>query len=170
MLVLCQAQAQTKSQVVISDYPAPAILDTLWHNITENLTREFEKHVRIQGHIWGELDSSFALSYAHHFTRVIAADCLWMSHEHTNFLKSMSHFLSLEARARVYVIAGFHTGREKIASFFQDAVSASDFTIELIWECDNDGRRRDWDPMRPEEDAGKRKKWLVVAVLRRADR
>ncbi|KAF2101371.1 hypothetical protein NA57DRAFT_34803 [Rhizodiscina lignyota] len=164
MALLMQAE-----EVVLSDYPAPTILETLRQNIAGNVPNglQAEKRVQVQGHTWGELDTAFATAKTHHFTRVLAADCLWMSYEHANLVKSMSHFLSLDTKARVHVIAGFHTGRAKVASFFQDVLSATDLIIESIWECNTDGRRRAWDASRPEDDSGERKKWLIVAVLKR---
>ena len=156
-------------QVVISDYPGPTILHTLRKNIAENIREghQTSSKIRVEGHVWGELKSSFAGSYAHHFTHVFAADCLWMAHEHANLLKSMAHFLSFDPIARVHVIAGFHTGRAKVASFFLDVLTASKLMVESIWECDTEGTRRAWDPVLPEEGAGERKKWLVIAILKR---
>ena len=138
--------------------------------MSENVTGSLQANglCSVEGHVWGELDTSFALSKAHRFTRILAADCLWMPYEHANLLKSMSHFLSVdaEARARALVIAGFHTGRSTVASFFQEALPATDLAVESIWECNIDGQRRSWDPAGPEEDGGERKKWLVVAILK----
>lgn len=113
----------------------------------------------------------------------------------------MLHFLSVDdAVARVLVIAGFHTGREKLRHFFgetldtvregqegithADSESADDVStnagdrvpghgdrlvVEDIFEMDADGRRRTWDwSERPEDPIGERRKWVVVARLKRA--
>src|SRR5438045_7851192 len=61
----------------------------------------------------------FSKLYKHSFTRLLVADCLWMPHQHTNLQRSISWFLNPDGRA--WVIAGFHTGRAKMAGFFSKA-------------------------------------------------
>jgi len=73
------------------------------------------------------------------------------------------------AHPRVWVIAGFHTGRDNVASFF-DVADTVGLEIEERWEVDVEGRRREWLRDRAGqvgEDVTGRKRWLVVAVLRR---
>jgi EEF1A N-terminal glycine/lysine methyltransferase len=77
----------------------------------------------------------------------------------------MAHFLSVDADARVLMIAGFHTGRPKVASFF-DGIGRVGLEIDTIWETDSNGERRAWDPKRP-QGPGEDKRWLVVAALKR---
>lgn len=93
-----------------------------------------------------------------------------MPHEHENLVRSMLHLLGTASDARVYAIAGFHTGRTKLAGFFDEAV-AQGLDIEEIYEEDHIGNRRDW---MKERDGGtehvtERKKWLVVAILKRRE-
>jgi len=67
------------------------------------------------------------------------------------------------------VVAGFHTGRDNVASFFDVAESVG-LEVEERWEVDVDGRRREWARSREGqvgEDVTGRKRWLVVAVLKR---
>lgn len=156
------------TSAVISDYPAPVILETIKQNVTVNLPASLLPRVQICGHTWGDLSSDFARSSAGTFTHILAADCLWMPHEHFNLASSMSHFLSTCEGARVHVIAGFHTGRANVAAFFREAIPRTDLTVESICECDVDGRRRTWNPDAVEDHAGERKKWLVIAVLQRS--
>jgi hypothetical protein len=82
----------------------------------------------------------------------------------------MLHFLSNSPEARIYCIAGFHTGRAKLAPFFEEVVPKSGLAIEEIFEMDADGKRRKWKSERDggREDIGERKKWLVLARLRQA--
>lgn len=84
----------------------------------------------------------------------------------------MLHFLSDSSDARVFVIAGFHTGRARLASFFEESVPESGLEIEEVYEMNADGERRPWAKERDggREDIGERKKWLVLARLRRAQR
>lgn len=155
-------------QVTITDYPAPPLLATLKLNVEKNIPPEQLHTVTITPHEWGDLSTPFALSQAGHYTRILAADTLWLTHEHLNLLKSMTHFLSPEPSARVFVIAGFHTGRAKVAMFF-DRVGDVGLEVEEIWEMDANGVRRGWERERDggRDDFGDRKRWVVLARLRR---
>jgi nicotinamide N-methyltransferase len=79
----------------------------------------------------------------------------------------MLHFLSRDPKARVFVIAGFHTGRARMACFFEETVPQVGLETEEIWEMAANGSRRPWKPYAPEELIGERKKWQVVARLKR---
>lgn len=119
-------------------------------------------------HKWGDLTDRLAQSHAEHFTRIIAADCLWMVGEHESLVESMLHFLSHDEDAQVWVIAGFHTGRAKLAMFFDTAVEMG-LEISQIYERDVEGHERAWKRERDggREDVTERKRWLVVAILKR---
>lgn len=156
-------------KVVISDYPTPSILTNLTHNITTNIPPSLTPHISATGHKWGDLTSPFSLTHAHHFTRILAADCLWMPWTHRALAQSMAHFLSDSPNARVFVAAGFHTGRAKVAPFWRVA-GEEGLVVESIEEVDVEGGRREW---REERDGGRedvtgRKRWLVIAKLKRA--
>ncbi|KAF1948968.1 hypothetical protein CC80DRAFT_282480 [Byssothecium circinans] len=156
-------------EVAITDYPAPPILDTLKKNITKNLPAALQPRVSVEPHQWGDFSNPFASTNAHRYTRVLAADCLWMPYEHHNLALSMVHFLSPSPEARVYVIAGFHTGRAKMAPFIEEVVPEVGLAVEDVFEMDAEGRRREWVKERDggREDIGGRKKWLMVARLKR---
>lgn len=156
-------------EVVITDYPAPEILANIKVNIEKNVPPHLQPRVSVRGHEWGNVADPFAASRKHSFSRVLAADCLWMPWQHESLLDSMLHFLSYEDGARIWVIAGFHTGRGKLAPFFDVAVGKG-LEIEDMWERDCDGQEREWLNERDggREDVGERKKWLVLAILRRS--
>lgn len=80
----------------------------------------------------------------------------------------MLHFLSLRENARVYAVAGFHTGRAKLAPFF-DVAQDEGLEIESVAEVDVAGVERSWLTERDggKENVSERKRWLVVAVLKR---
>jgi nicotinamide N-methyltransferase len=80
----------------------------------------------------------------------------------------MLHFLSLESSARIFVLAGFHTGRARLASFFELA-DQQGLEPDEIYEEDDQGKRREWLPERNNgyEDHTERKKWLVIARMKR---
>lgn len=127
-----------------------------------------DSHYRIEGYEWGDVDSQFAAENAHKFTRILAADCYWMPYEHENLVKSMLHFLDMSLDARIFTVSGFHTGRAKLADFYSVAVS-QDLEIEVRYEEDVDGVRREWAEERDDgaENVIERKRWLAIAVLRR---
>lgn len=168
-------------------------------NIEHNILEDRRVRVSSYPHLWGDLSTQAAQEGKHRYDRVIAADTLWLSGQHESLARSMLHFLSVdEEDARVLVIAGFHTGRERLRHFFGETLdtvregqrhahagphgagesaverdSASGYgdclVVEDIFEMDADGRRRAWDwSERPEDPIGDRRKWVVVARLKRA--
>ncbi|KAH6633705.1 putative methyltransferase-domain-containing protein [Boeremia exigua] len=155
-------------EVAITDYPAPPILEAIAANVKKNVQGPLQARVAVHGHLWGDTASEFAAAHAHKYTRVLAADCLWMLGEHENLAKSMRHFLADTPDARVLCIAGFHTGRAKLVPFFEEVAPQQGLEVEDIFEMDADGARRPWATERDggREDIGERKKWLVVARLR----
>jgi hypothetical protein len=82
----------------------------------------------------------------------------------------MLHFLSYDPTSRIHCIAGFHTGRAKLAPFFEETVLNGGLEVEDIYEMDANGEQRPWVKERDggREDVTGRKKWLVVARLRRS--
>jgi nicotinamide N-methyltransferase len=158
-------------EVVVSDYPAPEVLANIEANIERNIpprtkTVEGVGDIRVEGHEWGILTDSFSIKSKESFGRLLIADCLWMPWQHFNLLRSIRWFLAEEGRA--WVVAGFHTGREKMRSFFEgELLGEVGLEIEQIWERNADGREREWVFDRGIEDATERKRWLVIAVLRR---
>ncbi|KZF22194.1 hypothetical protein L228DRAFT_283366 [Xylona heveae TC161] len=150
-------------EVVISDYPAPEILSTISTNVTKHVPR-----VQVVGHEWGVLTDEFSVSRKHSFSRVLAADCLWMPWQHENLARSILHFLSADDDARAFVIAGFHTGRLKVSGFFNIAAEEG-LEVETIYEQDAEGNKREFVKEKPvgTEDKAMLKRWLVIAIMRR---
>lgn len=151
------------------DFSRSAIMNQAEPDEQASYTTEMRARTAVYGHQWGVLDDSFAESHARRYTRVLAADCLWMPHEHENLARSMLHFLSDSPDARVYVIAGFHTGRAKVAPFFEETVPEVGLEVESIYEMNAEGTRRAWAMERDggREDVTERKKWCMLARLRR---
>jgi nicotinamide N-methyltransferase len=167
---------------VIADYPSPSILSNLRSIVARNITLSHSPlpasavpclsapgGIAVEGHEWGVLESdSFALANRGKFDRVLAADCLWMPWQHDNLRRSVAWFLKDDADARAWVIGGFHTRRDNMARFFSDEkLREVGLETEWIWERDCDGVEREWAWDRGFEDPAERKRWLVVAVLRR---
>ncbi|KAK3684465.1 hypothetical protein LTR37_020242 [Vermiconidia calcicola] len=155
--------------VVISDYPAPSMLANIRENTKRAIRRNLNSMYSIEGHEWGDIDSAFARKRIRHFDRILAADCFWMPSQHVNLAQSMLHFL-MDPGGRVLAIAGFHTGRTKLASFFQIAEEEG-LEVEEIYEEDAEGVRREWAKERDggRENVTERKRWLVIAVLKRRE-
>lgn len=155
------------TKVTITDYPAPTIIETLKTNVSKNIPKDLQSRVTVQSHIWGSLADAVSTSKKGHYTRILASDTLWLASQNQNLARSMLHFLSPDPSARVFVIAGFHTGRARLAHFFEEVVDQEGLEVEEIFEMDADGRRRSWKADRTEEGVGERKKWLVLARLKR---
>jgi len=158
------------SEVHISDYPAKVVLDNIKRNVKHNVPEELGCRARVEGHAWGVLDDDFSKGNGGKYDRVLAADCFWMPWQHESLVLSMLHFLSDDADARVLAIGGFHTGRAKLAAFFDVALEKG-LEVQDIYEEDAEGTRREWVK---EKDGGRenvteRKKWLTIAILRRAN-
>jgi predicted nicotinamide N-methyase len=167
-------------RVVATDYPAPSVLKTLKENILRGLKKENAPErggrlelgeVVVEGHGWGELETALAKDNKHVFDRVFVADCLWMPWQHENLRRSISWFIGMDEKARALVVAGFHTGREKMRGFFEQEVLAEvGLEVERLWERDCDGEEREWVWDRGVEDTSVRKRWLAIGVLRRIRR
>jgi EEF1A N-terminal glycine/lysine methyltransferase len=167
-------------QVVVTDYPAPAIMKTLNANVERNIRPSLSPlgavspSITVFGHEWGVFDApqsdipdTSISSSKHAFDHVLCADCLWMPWQHANLHRSIEFFLKDTAEARCWVVGGFHTGREKMRGFFDaDALAEAGLELERIWERDCDGQERPWAWERDESNTV-RKRWLVVGILKR---
>ena len=157
------------NEVVLTDYPASEVLANLRANVRGVVAaqgKDLVAELRVQGHEWGELDDEFSRKERGEFGRILIADCLWMPWEHEKLLRSISWFLAQDGRA--WVIAGFHTSRESMRGFFKgDTVKAAGLEVEKIWERNAEGAEREWVTDRGIEDVTQRKRWLVVAILKR---
>lgn len=95
-----------------------------------------------------------------------------MAGQHENLVRTMQWFLDESPSSRVWVVAGFHTGRAIVAGFFETAVRLG-FEIERIFERDLNASaeggqvRREWRSVREGEGPENRRRWCVVAVLKR---
>lgn len=95
-----------------------------------------------------------------------------MASQHENLVRTMLWFLDAQPASRVWVVAGFHTGRAIVAGFFETAVRMG-LEIETIYERDLVGEaedggevRREWMAVREDEGPENRRRWCVVAFLK----
>ncbi|KAJ5156097.1 hypothetical protein N7492_008900 [Penicillium capsulatum] len=168
-LVCALANAST---VVATDHPSsPALTGAIDFNMNHNLHNRSPTtaKVSIQPHTWGELNDSFARENKGAFTRIIAADCLWMRSQHDNLVQTLQWFLA--PGGKVWVVAGFHTARPIVASFFETAQN-NGFEMEHIFERDLNVRSKDggevhreWATFREDEGLENVRRWVVIAVL-----
>lgn len=156
-------------EVVLTDYPADEVLGNLRANVQRNVgpgTKLQTSGLSVHGHEWGVLDDEFSRAERGRFGRILVADCLWMPWQHESLLRSIGWFLADDGRA--WIVAGFHTGREKMRGFFEEgAVKAAGLEVEKIWERNAEGLEREWTTDRGIEDVTERKRWLVLAILKR---
>jgi nicotinamide N-methyltransferase len=91
-----------------------------------------------------------------------------MSDQHGALVASLSLFLERSSSSRVFLVAGIHTSRLVLASFFNIAASAALVPDEDgIFENNViTGAQRVWAEDRGSEDSVERKQWLVVTRLR----
>lgn len=175
-------------RVAVTDYPTPPIMDVLRRNVARN-TRAAElsplapapsagspgaspcTDISVYGHAWGVLDGEdadgqFARASRGAFDRVLVCDCLWMPWQHDTLRRSIAWFMRDGPASRAWVVAGFHTGRDNMTGFFDEApLAAAGLEVEAIWERDVTGEEREWEVVR--KDDSMRKRWLVVAVLKK---
>ncbi|PYI07291.1 nicotinamide N-methyltransferase [Aspergillus sclerotiicarbonarius CBS 121057] len=166
------------SAVTATDHPSsPALSGAIRFNMTHNLQAPkipTPTNVTIQPHEWGTLEADpWATQNKGCFTRIVAADCYWMRSQHENLVRTMRWFLAPEGR--VWVVASFHTGRAIVAGFFETALQMG-LEIERIYERDlssaqDDGSEvhREWVPEREGEGPENRKRWCVIALLKRGE-
>ncbi|RYO76828.1 hypothetical protein DL764_010275 [Monosporascus ibericus] len=123
----------------------------------------------VHGHEWGDLSSPFAARNRGAFDRVMSCDSLWMPWQHANLRRSVGWFLAPGPEARAWVVACFDTGRVQMRDFFDAEALRADagLEVERIRERGCDGVEREWVWGAGPEDVSERKRWLVVAVLRR---
>ncbi|CDR88060.1 related to NNT1-putative nicotinamide N-methyltransferase [Sporisorium scitamineum] len=120
----------TASVVVASDYDEPQLVKELRDNVKRNLQRVSEEQRRkckVVGHIWGK-DTEELLDClprgVSKFDSILLADCMWDPLSHADLLKTVLNVLAHDKNARVNVIAGLHTRRDKVTSFIRRAYRA----------------------------------------------
>ncbi|XWW93407.1 hypothetical protein V2A60_001340 [Cordyceps javanica] len=166
-------------RVVATDYPSETVLAPLRDNVRRGVCaasaprlrhrrhRRPSVEVEVEGHAWGALDDAFSTRERHAFDRVVAADVLWMPRQHANLRRSVDRLLSRDPAARAWIVGALHTGRAAMALFLDpDELASLGLAVEHIWERDCHGVEREWNEMR-DEDAAYKKRWLVMIVLKR---
>lgn len=68
-----ERQLTVQHKSILSDYPAPEILDNLKKNVIINIPDTNPAPPTVHGHSWGELTDDFSVQNKGRFTRVLAA-------------------------------------------------------------------------------------------------
>ena len=153
------------AHVLATDYPSEALLTAAQANLVANVPPTVRSRIAVEGHKWGDLDSPLARTQAGAFDHVLVTDALWMETQHEALRASIAHFLAPSCRA--WIVAGFHTGRAVVGSFFEGC-AAKGLEVERLWEVDVNGAVRAFRAKRAGETALDDKRWCVVAVLRKS--
>lgn len=164
----------TKPQVTVtlSDYPDDGILSALKENIRINDIPP--DSVRVVGHAWGQSTSALGT-----FDVIFAADTLWNPDLHIPFCQTLSQTLRRNDQARIYLVAGSHTGRWTIQRYL-DKLGLFGLTVESVIERKVTGTfdsqevyaeqmKREWRVEREEEEESERRAWVVWIVVKWAD-
>jgi EEF1A N-terminal glycine/lysine methyltransferase len=167
------------SEVCVTDHPSSPALSskTIVTNVQASFelakTRNPNPIFSVEAHEWGLITDPFSKAKQNRYTRVIAADCLWMSSQHRNLVQSIAHFLCKESpNACALVVAGFHTGNNIVADFFKQFQTlkgrdniAEELSVAEIYESDMNSERRPWQESRANENREDAKRCCVIAVI-----
>ncbi|CAO1616599.1 unnamed protein product [Sympodiomycopsis kandeliae] len=189
-LVYSKLNDKNKKNIVITDYPDQGILDTLKENVRLNQAECPTNSLSVQGLKWGDesQEQEVLRLSLQGYDVIIICDTLWVSSSHPLLIHSLLALLSKQSpHARIFLSAGFHTGRPCIQRFFdmckQGTISESesgalgrlipDENVQFggIWEKNViSGEIREWQ----EDDLSmgdiqERAKWCVMAILKRSD-
>lgn len=118
---------QAPRLVVGSDYDEPQLVKELKENVARNMAGEEKGRIKVVGHIWGKSTEDLLDALprgVEKFDMVLLADCMWDPLSHADLLKTLLAVLVRTRGARVNVVAGLHTGREKVTSFIRRAYRA----------------------------------------------
>ncbi|CDO69356.1 hypothetical protein BN946_scf184746.g37 [Trametes cinnabarina] len=145
--------------VTASDYPDESLISTLSENVKRN---EVSDRCRVVPYAWGSDPSPLLSQTCGGFDIVLAADTLWNLDLHDIFIDTLRFTLKRSPDARVYIVAGLHTGRYVIESFL-GRVQGAGFIAETLTERRVDGsEERPWTVERAEdEDDRERRRWVV---------
>ncbi|KAI8996620.1 hypothetical protein BD414DRAFT_478556 [Trametes punicea] len=158
--------------VTTSDYPDKSLIRTLAENVKRN--KVFDR-CRVIPYSWGS-DASVLLSCegpgsaTGKFDVVIAADTLWNSELHGVFVESLGLTLRRSPEARIYLVAGLHTGRYVLQSFLRLIQGAGFVAEKLVERRVGGSEQRPWSVERAEhEDERERRRWVVWMVFKWAN-
>jgi len=129
---LAAALTRHPRKVVVTDYDDAAIVQALRTNAAACAAANPQRKmapITVAGHTWGQrIDDVLDLlpctskEPSPHFGVLLLADCVWERFSHDILLKSITYLLARTPEARVYMVAGLHTGRSTLVQFFRRAL------------------------------------------------
>lgn len=167
------AKKYPHAMVTCSDYPDETLIRTLEENVKRN---DVEDRCRVVPYAWGSDTAPLLQSQNADsdpipgFDVVIAADTLWDRDTHQILIRSLQNSLKRCPHARIYLVAGLHTGRYVIHTFYKRILGAG-LLAEEFKERRVDASKeyqREWWPRRANdaEDEPTRRRWVVWAVFK----
>ncbi|KAI0333826.1 hypothetical protein GY45DRAFT_185851 [Cubamyces sp. BRFM 1775] len=166
------AKTSMDALVTTSDYPDENLIHTLEENVKLN---EVSDRCRVVPYGWGSDPSPLfsrpgSETAVDGFDIVLAADTLWNSEWHGIFIETLRLTLRRSPDARVYLVAGLHTGRYVIQSFLRQMQEAGFAAQELSERRVDGSEERPWSIDRAEqEDDRERRRWVIWMVFKWAD-
>jgi len=162
---ICIAKTYKDILVTVSDYPDEHLIHTLSDNVQKNTSG----CCRVVPYAWGSDVAPFVSCNKEGtgFDIIMAADTLWNPELHWTFLETLRMTLRKTPRARIYLVAGLHTGRYTLQAFL-DAVEGVGLEVESVVEKEVCGEiQRPWSVVRAEnEDEKERRRWVPWIILR----
>lgn len=130
--------------VVATDYDDDSILAALRANVKRTLADHTEHApIVVAAHTWGHrMDDISDLLSARApvlFDAILLADCVWERFSHDALVKSITALLARTPSARVYMVAGLHTGRATLVHFFRRMLAAGLVLVPVPgdWPAEN---------------------------------
>ena len=126
---LTAALCSGAKKVVATDYDDASILAALRANVQRTLAiNPPGAPLVVAPHTWGHaMDDVLDLLSARtpsYFDAILLADCVWERFSHAALVKSIATLLARTPTARVYMVAGLHTGRATLVHFFREMLGA----------------------------------------------
>ncbi|WFC98804.1 nicotinamide N-methyltransferase [Malassezia yamatoensis] len=127
---LTAAVCTDAKKIVVTDYDDASILAALRANLEKvRKQNSLRAPIVVAPHTWGSsIDDVADLLSARTpvlFDTILLADCVWERFSHAALIKSITNLLSRSSHARVYMVAGFHTGRDTLVHFFRSMLDAN---------------------------------------------
>ncbi|PKI83565.1 nicotinamide N-methyltransferase [Malassezia vespertilionis] len=138
---LTAALCASPTKVVVTDYDDDDVINALRCNVRRTLDANPTMHpspISIYPHTWGnamddvlDLLPCSASDPSPRFDVLLLADCIWERFAHASLLKSITGLLARRADARVYMVAGLHTGRAVLLQFLRRMLDAGFVLVSL---------------------------------------
>lgn len=130
---IAAALSTAAARVVVTDYDDADMVRTMRANMRDAIAANGHAAATpysVLGHTWGQhVDDVLDVlpcvrGQSTRYDVVLLADCVWERFSHDALLRTIAHVLARTPDARVYMVAGLHTGRATLVHFFRRALAA----------------------------------------------